>query len=242
MLRVFVQEYNADNLRQLAELCRDCFDWDWEAKVQAEVQQLPQLAEQIADLDEPALFILEDDRREQLDEAVTAIRRQNALHYLVLRLKNIEDALLPRPAHYRSNGFLLPPIDPDVVQQLLNHIYADYRKTNAPYGGFFSLKMRETVYRLPYDKILFFESSQKKVIARTAAQEYEFYGSMDEISQNSPEYFMRIHRGFCANLRQIDAMSLADKCVTMQDGSVIPFSRTFRQELIDALAKVQALD
>jgi len=240
MLHVYLQEYNADNLRQLTELCRNSFDWDWEARVHCETQELSKLLGQIDGLEGPALFILEDSKRDALDEAVTAIRKQNALHYLVLRLKAVEDALLARPAYYRCNGFLLPPIDPDAMQQLLNSIYTDYSKKNAPYGGFFSFKMRDIVYRLPYNKILFFESSQKKVIARTAAQEYEFYSSLDEISNSTPSFFMRIHRGFCVNLRFIDALSLNDKTVTMQDGSVLPFSRTFRQNLIDAVKLLQS--
>jgi len=70
------------------------------------------------------------------------------------------------------------------------------------------------------------------VIARTSAQEYEFYDSLDGICSAAPDFFIRVHRSFSVNSRFIDRIDAADKTVLMQDGSFIPFSRTYRQGLL----------
>ena len=238
MLLVYLQEYEMSALRELSELCRDCFGLDWDARVQAGTQAPGELIRKISSAELPALFILEDAHRDQLDKVVADIRGQNALHYLVLRLSEALDALFVRPPYYRASGFLMRPIDKSALQRLLESVYTDFT-ASTQYGGFFSLKIRGTVYQLPYGKILFFESSGKKIIARTGAQEYEFYDSLEDISRNAPDFFLRAHRGFCINTRQIDTVNLSEKTVTMLDGSTIPFSRTFKQGLVDAVARKQ---
>jgi DNA-binding LytR/AlgR family response regulator len=174
---------------------------------------------------------MEDARRGELDEAVARIRRQNAMHYLVLRLQSAGDAALLRPVWYRASGFLPVPVDRDALRWLLENVYEDYLALGAEYGGFFPLKIRGTFYRVSYSKILLFESRGKKIIARTLAQEYEFYDSLEEISGAAPEFFLRVHRSFCVNMRRVGAVNFSGRTIDMQDGSSLPFSRTYRQAL-----------
>lgn len=235
MLSLYLQEYDSRNLRDLAELCRDSFMLDWEARVEACATAPDDLLEQVKRADIPALFIMEDARREHLDQAVARIREQNGLHYLILRLYSVFDAIHIRPPFYRASGFLVAPIDKDILTRLLDGVYHDFSSMSTEYGGFFSLKVRGTVYRIPYRKILFFESSGKKILARTSAQEYEFYDSLEDISRDAPEFFLRAHRSFCVNMHRVNTVNFSEKTITMFDGSVIPFSRTFKPELSKAM-------
>ncbi|MCL2287250.1 MAG: LytTR family transcriptional regulator DNA-binding domain-containing protein [Firmicutes bacterium] len=235
MLHIHLQEYDTHALKQLAKLCRDCFGLDWDARIQSENKTPKELLQQIKSADLPALFIMEDAQRNVLDKTVADIRLLNALHYLVLRINFAEDAVQVRPAYYRTCGFLLSPINRQYLQTLLDCIYNDFTATNTLYGGFFAFKILGTVYQIPYSKILFFESNSKKIIVRTEAQEYEFYDSIEEISANAPDFFLRVHRSFCVNLRQIDTLTPADKTIILKDGSFVPFSRTFKQKLLEAV-------
>ena len=103
---------------------------------------------------------------------------------------------------------------------------------HSQYGGFFSVKIRGTLYRILYQKIILFEARGKKIVARTASQEYEFYDSIEEISRSLPDFFVRVHRGICINFQMVEAVSLSDKHITMTDGAVIPFSRTYRADIV----------
>ena len=238
MLRIFIQDYDAANLRRIAALCEDCISFGWETRIAARSCNLKDVLAHVPNLDLPALFILEYARPEDLFMAVAEITRQNALHYLVLRLNSEKDAVSLRPPYLRPSGYLVAPYSKDVFQSLLSGIYRDFTTNHNLYGGYFSLKMQGSVYRLPYSKILYFESSQKKVIARTAVQEYEFYDSLEDICGRVPGFFLRIHRGFCINTKFADAVSLRERTVSMQDGSVVPFSNTYKDALVEAITGV----
>ena len=216
-------------------LCRDCIGRDWDAKIQSENETSDELLNSIQADERPALFVMEDTKHDVLDKTVGAIRSINAFHYIVLRINFAEDAVRVRPAHYRACGFLLAPIDKDYLQALLASIYSDFLSVRNQYGGHFSFKIHDVVYQVPYNTVIYFESNIKKILLRTAAQEYEFYESLNDIISNAPDYFLRVHRSFCVNLRKIDSLNVADKTITMQDGSIVPFSRTFKQKLLDAL-------
>lgn len=236
MLHVYLQDYNDTFLRQLAKHCSDCFGMDMDARVKSAVASPTGLVPLLKSIEVSALFILEDAQRSTLDSVVTNIREHNALHYLVLRLNDALDAIMIRPAYYRACGFLSHPIDKKHLSALLGSIYADFSAANTVYGGFVSIKVGGTLYQLPYSKINFFEASGKKIVARTDAQEYEFYDSLEAICSKAPDFFLRVHRGFCINLHQVDAVQISDRTIKMKDDSMIPYSRTLKQNLLDAVA------
>jgi DNA-binding LytR/AlgR family response regulator len=241
MLLLYLQEYDPGRLAEIEALCRENLAPDWEARIEYCAGTPTLMLGRVRHADIPALFIMEDARRGDLDAAVAQLRQQNALHYLVLRLHKAEDAALLRPVWYRASGFLPAPIDRDALRWLLESVYEDYNALKAEYGGFFSLKIRGTLYRVAYSKILFFESRGKKIIARTLAQEYEFYDSLEEISGAAPEFFLRTHRSFCVNMRQVSAVNFSERSIDMRDGSTLPFSRTYRQELEAAMKRTKPI-
>ena len=238
MLRIFIQDYDAANLQRIVALCEDSVGFGWETRITAASSNLDDVLAHIPNLDLPAMFILEYAEPEKLFLAVGKIVSQNALHYLVFKLNSVADAVFLRPPYVRPCGYLVSTSDKKQFKSILSGIYRDFTTAHNLYGGYFTLKMHGSVYRLPYSKILYFESSQKKVIARTAVQEYEFYDSLEDICSKMPGFFLRIHRGFCINTKLADAISLAEKTVSMRDGSTVPFSRTYRNALIKAISGV----
>lgn len=236
MLHVYLQDYDNASLHRLAKHCSDCFGMDMDARVQSVAKTPEGLLPLLKSIDVSALFILEDAKRGTLDSVVANIREHNALHYLVLRLNDVADAIMIRPAFYRPCGFISHPVDKKHLSALLGSIYADFAAANTAYGGFVSIKVNGALYQLPYSKINYFEAGGKKIIARTNTQEYEFYDSLEAICDKAPSFFLRVHRGFCVNLHQIDFVQIGDRTIKMKDGSVIPYSRTLKQQLLDAVA------
>ena len=234
MLRIFIQDY--ENLREIENLINDCLDFNQDSKITAHTN-LDDILFQINNLELPALFILEYAKSDILYKAIANIRQQNNLHYIILRLNSAEEAFIPFPPYIRPSGYLLKTADKNICRPLIDNIYNDFSSVHNIYGGYFSLKMDGSVYRLDYTKILYFESLQKKIIARIGVQEYDFYDSMEEICKKVPEYFLRIHRGFCINTRLVDTINIKDRTVQMQDGSVIPYSKTYREQLLEAVTR-----
>lgn len=231
MLLLYLQDYDSGELERLAELCRSCLVFEWESRVASCAITPLKLMEQVRREDFPALFLMDGDPREELSDAVAQLRQWNPLHYLVLLLQTAQDALRLRPPFYRPNGFLLRPVEKDALFRLLESVYDDFSAAAAQRGEVFHAKVRSTVYPIPYQKILYFESRGKKIVAHTAAQEYEFYGSLEDISQGSPDAFQRVHKSFCVNLEVVVAANLTERTITLSDESILPFSRSYKQKL-----------
>lgn len=238
MLLIYLQEYEKDQLKRMVLICRNDIPMDWETRVAGYALTPEELLKKVEQSDIPAVFLMDDSPPESLHEAVSRIRELSRSHYLVLSLCSPEDALKIRPPFYRPSGFLLRPVEQTSLLQLMDSIYHDFIASSTKHDEIFSVKIRGTVYPIPYDRILCFESMDKKILARTKAQEYEFYGSLEEICKNAPPFFLRIHKSACVNLQEIRSVNFKERMVTLSDESFLPFSRTFKAELAKALELV----
>lgn len=95
----------------------------------------------------------------------------------------------------------------------------------------FVLSTREGRLLVPYDKISYFEASNKKINMRVGNQEYDFYDSIERLQELTPEYFARCHRSYLVNLKRIRKMLLSENLIEMEKGVVIPVSRTYKQDI-----------
>jgi DNA-binding LytR/AlgR family response regulator len=86
--------------------------------------------------------------------------------------------------------------------------------------------------------ILFFESRGRKIALRTKAQEIVFYSNFEQISEQVPEHFMRCHRGYIVNTRKIQAANFAENTIAMAEGSIVPFSRTYRDAVRERIENI----
>lgn len=93
----------------------------------------------------------------------------------------------------------------------------------------FILSSREGKTLFPYNKILFFEASNKKINLRVGNKEYDFYDTIDNLMNTVPKYFMRSHRAYLVNGRKIRKISMSDGFIEMDNHVVVPLSRTFKQ-------------
>lgn len=99
----------------------------------------------------------------------------------------------------------------------------------------FAIESKEGVIRVPYRKIVCFESRAKRISVRLSHEEYAYYDTLDRLQKSLPEEFARCHRSFIVNTRRIRQLHLADSSVVMDDGSVVPVSRSYKSALKELL-------
>lgn len=233
MLLIYLQDSNKESLETMVEYCRNKLPFSWETRVAACVDCPDKILNKPGSGNIPALFIMEES-----DNIVFQIREDNYLHYLILLLNSLEDSLKVRPPYYRPSGFLLSPVQGDKILDLLESIYQDF-KAGQSGNEICQIKINATVYPVPYSNIILFESAQKKIIARTKSQEYEFYASLEQCHEQAPTYFIRVHRGFCVNLNEIASVHFQEKYLEMRDGAVVPISRSYRAILEESLKAME---
>lgn len=132
-----------------------------------------------------------------------------------------------------ANSLLIRPYDKDiaggVIIEAVNH-YLKKTETGSNDDSFvFENKNGKQI--IPYDRIYYFESRDKKIIVGTKHEEFSFYGTLDELQESLPDDFIRCHRSFIVAVKKISLIKLSRHMLTLDNGFIIPVSRTYSKYL-----------
>ena len=136
----------------------------------------------------------------------------------------------------RPGGVLFRPLQNAELRDILEEVAAEIdRLAQNETEDVFIFKAEGVSRRVPLRDILFFEASNKKVILHTAGQEIVYYDSIENLSAQLPPHFIRCHRSYIVNTRRIESMRGAEMEVRLNGGYRIPFSRSYRDAVRQAL-------
>jgi len=122
------------------------------------------------------------------------------------------------------------------LREILDEIAEELdRLTQTGVDDVFVFKAEGSYHRVPFRDILFFEARNKKVVLRTSGQEISYYDSIENLSASLPSYFVRCHRSFLVNVQKITEMRGNDMELQLTGGVVIPFSRSCREAVHQAI-------
>lgn len=166
----------------------------------------------------------------------------NPCNYIVIIADDINEILAGIAPEYRISGVIMKPVEYEQVRSVLNSICRDYKKLCAKAETQFRFRIRSREYCVALEKIMFLETLNKKMIMRTSGQAFEFYMSSEEAMKQLSDSFIRIHKSFIVNMAHISVADYKSMTVTLDDGSVILMSRTYKKELISAMERRRADD
>lgn len=139
----------------------------------------------------------------------------------------------------RPAGFFMKPIDKDDLIILMGDIYRDYLNLQGDKEEIFHVNIKASIYKLPYNQILYFESYQKKIYLHTHNQRIGFYESLANLKGRLSFDFLRCHRSYLVNVKKIKTVSFTDMILIMENGTKIDLSRTYKQAL---KSRMESLD
>ena len=91
----------------------------------------------------------------------------------------------------------------------------------------FTVKNKESLYRVPYSDVIYFESNQRKVILHTEKQIIEFYGKLSDVLSKLPaDSFFRCHQSYIINAAKVRKFDKAGRCFVMKSGEIIEISKS----------------
>ena len=94
---------------------------------------------------------------------------------------------------------------------------------------YYFFKANRIQRQLPYSEILYFEGSGRKVHLHGTKENYEFYERISHVAEVVDDTaFCRVHVSFIINMDAI--RSIRETEVLLKDGTVLPISKTYRQE------------
>lgn len=124
----------------------------------------------------------------------------------------------------RPLDFLVKPIkSQEIIEVFLQakHLLEKGRET-------FEFESNYNYYKIPYNQILYFKSTRRKVGIYTRDDYLEFYGKLENIvSEVSNDDFIRIHKSFFVNYDFVIEYSY--EWVKMVNGNFLPISQSYRK-------------
>lgn len=225
---IYICETNKDANANLKNLCVRYFIQENIESDIWQIQGISQLREDLSDNILLNIFMLgiEQEVRE-FSDYIKACNEQN---YIILLGSDPEKLLSLITPSIRLSGIIIRPAENVKLYQILDEIWYDYESIEENAEQFiFNIKAAK--YVIPCNKILYFESSSKKIILRTISQEFEFYGSMQEITKELPSSFMRVHRSFIVNTEKIHEVDFGENTIYFEDDTFVYLSRSYKLEL-----------
>ena len=119
------------------------------------------------------------------------------------------------------------------IHQCIINAYSKYSSSNNNAEANFLVKMSDKEYCIPYNDILYLETSQNphKVLLHTVSSIMEFQGKLKEILDVLDERFTLCHRSFLINKNHIKEIDLKNRTVTMSNNDICVVSAKMMKTL-----------
>lgn len=110
----------------------------------------------------------------------------------------------------------------DCMEKVKNR-YGRIRKGE---GKTITITRGDRKFTLEYDEIMFFETSQNehKLMVHTKTKSIEFFGKMKELEEELGNDFIRCHRAYLVNKKNIKEIRYTEKIIVMENQMECPIS------------------
>ncbi len=126
-----------------------------------------------------------------------------------------------------------------IVGEFFNALYRNREETDDTKA--LIVENRDGKMPIPFSEIYYLEVREKRVFVRLKEREYSKYDTLDNISNELPEEFLRCHRSFIVNTRYISRVKLSENMIYLEDDICVPLSRSYKadmKEYMNGLRKV----
>jgi len=245
MLRIFLCEDDPQQLKQLKTTVTDYIALkDYDIELALTVNSPAMLLDYLdTQPQRNALYILDVDLSHEMNgiELGGEIRERDPYGKIIFVTTHEE--MIPLTFRHRVEALDYITKDrPGVRERVEACIELAYRRyqddvLEKPY---FQIKTGETMRNIPIDEIMFFESdshkARNKVILHMANGNEEFYGSISEAAEASPDFY-RCHQSYVVNVKNVKCVYRPKKMAEMVNGEFVLVASRKITDLLEAMQK-----
>ena len=165
-----------------------------------------------------SLYILDVDLQHKLNGITLAqkIREYDPFGWIIFVTSHAEMSALTFRYRVEAMDYIVKDDAESVADKVRECIDIAYRLSTST-TQYFQIKSNEGIQNVPFDTIMFFESSlvPHKLILHTHNERIEFRGKMKNIT--GPDFF-QCHKSYIVNVKNIKRINKAEKTVVMTNG------------------------
>lgn len=180
--------------------------------------------------DREAVYFLRKDMK--LRNIAEQIRNNGDSSYIVLLIGAPEEMYDISAPWIRPSGILPEEPETEHLGRIIDEIWVDsQRKDPGNAEENIQFKLHGMDYQIPFSRIAYVDVQMKKITVHTETQEYTYYGTMESIIGDIPDYFMRIHRSTVVNKNFVKNVYHRDRAVELSEGTILYYSRSYYQNI-----------
>ena len=162
-------------------------------------------------------------------DVANKIRKINKNCYLIFITSHFEYVM--QAYKFKTFDYLIKnAITLETLTNTLNRLFDDISNTNVK---FFRVDNRGTFIDL--NDIQFIEKNGMRIIYHTSHKDYETYNSFKKIENKLPNNFVRCHKSFIANLKNIVNISFSDNTILFKNDSICYIGPKYKNSLMEMI-------
>ena len=162
-------------------------------------------------------------------DVANKIRKINKNCYLIFITSHFEYVM--QAYKFKTFDYLIKnAITLETLTNTLNRLFDNISNTNVK---FFRVDNRGTFIDL--NDIQFIEKNGMRIIYHTSHKDYETYNSFKKIENKLPNNFVRCHKSFIANLKNIVNISFSDNTILFKNDSICYIGPKYKNSLMEMI-------
>lgn len=161
-------------------------------------------------------------------DIASEVRSQNKDIYLIFTTSHLEYAMVAYK--YKTFDYLAKPISYERLEDTIHRLFEDVHGTPKKY---IKIDQKNTV--ILDNDIQYIRRDGMKLIYHTQSSNYDTYSSFNKMSDKLPQYFVRCHKSFIANINNLKNVDWVTSTVTFIDGSSCDIGPKYKKSFSEVL-------
>ena len=214
----YLKEISKKNIARIS-------DAKWEIKDYDSAKEFKRKFQKNSDLD---LVYLDVTMEQGIDAAKEVRKNKEDAVLLIIAEQETSPMSYLNPA-IQATSLLIRPLERDEINYAIKEAWNYYEETTLKAKDCLEITGEgEENVRIPFHKIQFIESYNKKIYIYVENQKYGFYDTLGNLEGRLPEYFLRCHRSFIVNQNKIREVSLHRSEIVLHTDMTVPLARTYK--------------
>lgn len=131
----------------------------------------------------------------------------------------------------KALNYILKPYKSEKIGQVLDSALDELEEIK---DKFYPIELKSGTQKLNLNNTIYFTSNKRKISAITLNGNIEFYDKLDELEQNLPSFFVRIHQRYLVNINFVSSVESNEVNINSEN---LPISRGRYQAFMIEFAK-----
>ena len=160
-------------------------------------------------------------------ELAQRIRQKNKNIYIIFSTAHLEYALIAYKL--KTFDYLPKPITPERLEETVNRIFDDIKLENESCF----IQIGNSKILVNQNEIDYIKKDGMKVIYHTPYKEYEAYSSFSKIEEKLPENFVRCHKSYIVNTKNIVNIESKNNTILFDSNSSCYIGPKYKNNLME---------